>query len=269
MRLSELIPDIAKHNYKLLTDPLYRELGRLRKLPRYTAAKTNLIGSPMFIADAASTVAGYEEIFVNRHYQFKAATSYPLIIDCGSNVGLSVGFFKKIYPNCKIIAFEPDPDLFDLLRKNVEEWGCKDVELHQKAIWREEALINFQKEGGFSGRIDESTAHEKINSVDVQSVCLSKFLNQKVDFLKIDVEGAETDVLLECASLLTNVCYLFIEYHSQEGKAQTLDVILNILSNAGFRYHIKDAYTAAMPFIERPTLVGMELQLDIFAFRNE
>jgi FkbM family methyltransferase len=265
MGIGELIPNVVRHNYKLLTNPLYRELTRLKNLPRYTPTKTSLIGLPMYIADAASTLAGYEEIFVNKHYQFVAKSPSPLIIDCGANIGLSISFFKRLYPDSKIIGFEPDPNLFGLLQKNIALWGYENVEIHQKAIWKEETIISFKQEGGFSGRISQS---DVLDRVDVKTVCLSTLLNQKVDFLKIDIEGAETQVIAECSSQLKNVDYLFIEYHSFEHECQTLDSILKAVTNAGFNYHIKQAYAANTPFIERPTIMGMDFQLDIFAFRK-
>ena len=40
-------------------------------------------------------------------------------IDCGANIGISILFFKKQYPDCTIMAFEPNPHAFPLLEKNV------------------------------------------------------------------------------------------------------------------------------------------------------
>ena len=53
------------------------------------------------------------EIFMNRVYFFKTERSNPLILDVGSNIGLTVLFFKKFYPGSLVYAFEPDPDNFN------------------------------------------------------------------------------------------------------------------------------------------------------------
>jgi len=268
MSIGRFLPEAVKHYYRMASDPSYRELERLSRMPRYKPAQTTLLGFPMQIADARSMIAGYREIFVNQHYQFRAATRQPLIIDCGANIGLSVIFFKKLFPESTVVAFEPDPELFGLLRKNVAQLQGGKVELHNKAIWKEDANLQFKREGGFSGRIPKFAGDEKAGLVNVEAVRLSTFLKQPVDFLKIDIEGAEGEVLKECAPHLHNVRNLFVEYHSHESEPQTLHEILSILRNAGFRYHLKEAYTARAPFIERPPMVGMDLQLDIFAFRD-
>ena len=61
----------------------------------------------------------FNEIFMQAPYFFKSSNDPPLIFDCGSNIGMSVLFFKKLYPNARIVAFETDPFTFEILRRNV------------------------------------------------------------------------------------------------------------------------------------------------------
>lgn len=51
----------------------------------------------------------FNELFADACYSFRAQTDSPLIFDCGSNIGLSILFFKKLYPKARVIGFEPDP----------------------------------------------------------------------------------------------------------------------------------------------------------------
>jgi hypothetical protein len=89
-----------------------------------------------------------------------------------------------------------------------------------------------------------------------------------VDFLKIDIEGAETKVLEDCADLLFNVDKLFVEYHSFIGMEQPLPEIFGILKNAGFRLHISaPGLTSNSPFIELRTYSNMDNQLNIYGIR--
>ena len=53
----------------------------------------------------------YEDIFINRVYEFEASRPDPRIIDCGSNIGMSVLYFKHVYPEARIVGFEPDPTI--------------------------------------------------------------------------------------------------------------------------------------------------------------
>ena len=241
-----------------------KELKRLKSLPRYTLTTTRFLGKEIEIVDVDSYFAMCGEIFMRWNYEFEAAKNDPLIIDCGANIGLSIIFFKKLYPESKIIAFEADEKVFNTLRKNVASFGFENVELHNKAVWSSETELSFFAEGSWGGRIPKPGDTENI--VKVHTVRLKDYLNQKIDFLKMDVEGAETEVLRDCMAELVNVEQLFVEYHAHITERQTLQDILSIMQGAGFRYHIKEASPRTMPFIER-RLYGMDSQLDIFAYR--
>lgn len=241
-----------------------RELKRLRSLPRYVSTTTQLMGRELEIVDVDSYFAMCEEIFVKRNYEFEAGRKDPLIIDCGANIGLSIIFFKKIYPDCRIIAFEADEKVFGTLERNMKSFGYKDVELFNKAVWSSETGLDFHAEGSWGGRIPKPGDTENI--VKVRTARLKDYLNQRIDFLKMDVEGAETEILRDCVGELKNVEHLFVEYHAHITERQTLHDILSIMQGAGFRYHIKEASPRTMPFIER-RLYGMDSQLDIFAYR--
>lgn len=241
------------------------EFVRLNSVPRYTSTSTELMGKKLQLVDAYSYLHMCDEIFTRKNYEFEASRKDPLIIDCGANIGLSIIYFKTLYPECRIIAFEADGRIFDALQQNIESFGFNNVELHNKAVWTEESELQFQVEGSWGGRL--VNAGEEGQIIKVEAVRLKDFLiNQKVDLLKIDVEGAEYDILLDCADALSEVENLCFEYHSHAGQRQTLQELLEIVQKSGFRYHIKEASTRNLPFIDRVT-DGMDLQLDIFAFR--
>ena len=61
----------------------------------------------------------YKEVFETEIYKFNTNSSSPLIIDCGANMGVSVLFFSKNYPNAKIYAFEPDSTVLPFIEKNI------------------------------------------------------------------------------------------------------------------------------------------------------
>ena len=62
-----------------------------------------------------------EEIFIHEDYRFTSGVAEPLIIDCGSNIGVSVMYFKTLYANCRIRAFEPDSISGEYLERNIAE----------------------------------------------------------------------------------------------------------------------------------------------------
>jgi len=244
----------------------YFERIRLARLPRHVPTSTYFLGNKLEIVDGCTFVAGVDEIFTKNLLKFKARTNTPLIIDCGANIGLSVLFFKHLYPDSRIIAFEPDQQIFNALKNNIAAFVLSNVVLYNKAIWSSETNLEFWAEGGFSGRIVKQGDDKNI--IKVETARLKNFLEQKVDFLKIDIEGAEGRVISDCADKLINVDRIFLEYHSHHSEPQKLADIIEILRSQGFRYYIKEAYVPNAPFISCPTLDGMDLQLNIYAVRH-
>ncbi len=245
------------------------EYQRIKSLPRYQPTDTILFGNAFKIVDSSTYLGGMREIFKKRIYEFNSNTKSPLIIDCGANIGLSVLFFKKLFPDAKVMAFEADPNIFEVCKYNLQNQGCfTNVELYQKAVWVHNDSIPFAIEGGFSGRIP--MPEDENNIAEVAAVRLKDILqaNNSVEFLKIDIEGAEDEVLKDCADHLHGVENIFVEYHSHSSKPQTLDELLSIFKSAGFRYHIQEAFVRTKPYINRQTMLGMDLQLNIYGYRK-
>ena len=242
------------------------EIKKLLNQPRYRPGESSIFGLPFYYVDVSTFYFGYNDIFLKEPYKFSSESTEPLIIDCGANIGLSVIYFKKLYPRSKVIAFEPDPDIFSTLRKNIDINNVSAVELVNKAVWVDNDTVDFEVEGGFSGRINKYKSQTNIIKVGAQR--LKDLLTQKIDFLKIDIEGAEFEVIKDCRENLGLVKHLFIEYHSHISEPQKLGELLNMLSAAGFRYHIKEAFTVKHPFLQTEEMLGMDLQLNIYAINK-
>ncbi len=238
------------------------------KVARFVPTERTFLGKTVYIHDILSYNMCVNELFVSESYNFKARTDAPYIIDCGANLGMSVIYFKKLYPKASILAFEADDHVFKFLEKNVKSFGYDNVELVNKAVWNGNGELTFLAEGGAGGRLEASETGDHVYK-KVPSVRLRDYLTgKKVDFLKMDIEGAEYDVLKDCADALSDIDFMFIEYHSMIDREQNLQEILEIIKNAGFRYHIKEAYTTKYPLIERELNFGMDLQLNIFCYKN-
>jgi hypothetical protein len=104
-------------------------------------------------------------------------------------------------------------------------------------------LAGIEGEGEFLG--DEASGGllgSGKNSVKVRVEMLSKYLDEPVDFLKLNIEGKEIAVMEEVANSgkLCNVQELVIEYHGWPNKDQRLGYLLRILDHQGFRYLVHD-----------------------------
>jgi FkbM family methyltransferase len=236
----------------------------LFKAPRYVVRTEDLAGEPFQIPDGISFYYGYREIFQDEIYRFNAASRVPRIIDCGSHCGLSIVYFKQLYPDARIVAIEADPQIFDLLTLNVRQFRFADVTLVNKAIALEPGEVTFHREGANAGRI-HALADAK-ETITVPTLPLDDLLTEPVDLLKIDIEGVETEVL--CASRrLGNVAQLIVEYHSFADSSQSLHQLLKKLSDHGFRYKVQTQFCPRRPLVDDDCHLGMDLQLNIYAKR--
>lgn len=241
--------------------------NKLFKIKRFQPYTITFKGHTLHVHDKASFNLGYKELFKDEVYKFSSQKQDPYIIDCGCNMGMSIIYFKSLFPEAKITGFEADPYIFSFLQKNIQSFAFENVTIINKAVWNaNDEQLSFLSEGGAGGRLQKTSGNHKF--VEVKTVRLKDYLVEEIDFLKIDIEGAEYNVLADCANELRFVKNLFVEYHSMENEMQNLHLILEIVSAAGFRYHIKEAYITPFPFIEQNLNFGMDLQLNIFCYRK-
>lgn len=239
--------------------------------PRFTKKTVRLFGKPFSFTDQASFLKTTDEIFIKKLYEYKSSASQPIIFDCGANIGLSVLFFKRMLPKATVIAFEPEAETFEVLKANVEAHNLANVQLHQAAVWTHDGTISFVQEGGESSHILSEKDASVSTTNEVKCVRLRAELekHETIDFLKIDIEGAEIEVVKDIAPVLSRCNNVFVEYHSFSGEPQQLSVIIDALAVNGFRYKIQEAYAPKQPFLDKSTHAnGMDLQLNIFAYRE-
>lgn len=241
------------------------EEKRLRQLARFTPSKTKLNDLTIDFTDVTSYLHMKREIFDREIYKFAPSNDSPKIIDCGANIGLSTIYWKQKFPNSTITAFEPDPIVYKSLTQNIQRIESNNVQLINKAVWFEETTIGFTSDGADGGKIFNISDPEKLK---VSTVNLNNLLKEPIDLLKIDIEGAENELLPSCASNLKNVKNLFLEYHSDTNQQQELSKILRIIENAGFRYYIEGENYIKHPLYRKDLEQSVfDLQVNIFAYR--
>jgi FkbM family methyltransferase len=239
-----------------------QRLNFIKKRPRNMVGQTRMLGDVFFYPDAASFVSTYESIYIQNCYHFYSSKSSPRILDCGANTGLATLYFKKIYPNSRITAFEPDPEIAACFRKNLSLKGINDVELVEAAVWKKDGQMTFLPDGADGGALSASGSGITVNTVD-----LRRWMYEPIDFLKMDIEGAEIEVFDHCADQLGNVKNIAVEYHERLGQPQYLDKLLSILSKAEFKYHIFSKGGPVKPLANRFGPKNCGQMLDIFACR--
>ncbi len=260
---------LLKPAYQFYKNKNQREFYRLGlrygDIPRYQPRKINFLNYQFTVPDCPSFIWQFKDIFVEQIYNFSSAQAEPIIYDCGANIGTSVVYVKKIFPQARIKAFEADPKITAILKANLAANQIKNVQVIQKAVW-----INNEKVGFSSQGADGGSLLGQDSKIAVPAVRLKELIVQepRLDMLKMDIEGSEVEIMVDCAEVLKKVANIFIEYHSWKNQPQDLSKILAILSANNFRYHIHSLANRQQPFINKGKDLPMDLQLNIFAYRG-
>ncbi len=144
-----------------------------------------------------------------------------IVLDVGANIGYYTLIFAKLVGDTgKVFAFEPDPTNFQILKKNIALNGYKNVELIQKALSdKNQKVTLILNKQNTAGNYLSSKHQTSKNSIQIDAITTDDYFKnfkQKIDFIKIDVEGAETMVLKGMSNSLSNNknLKLMVEYNS-------------------------------------------------------
>ncbi len=144
------------------------------------------------------------------------------IIDAGANIGTATGYLKSMYPQAKVVCIEPEPGNYAILEKNMALNGFDDVVLCQNAFWinNDELHIGvgvrgeLVKELSFGITDDGEIAVQGLTFKD----CLALLGADKVDLLKMDIEGAEAAFISDKKGfdyMIDHTKLLAIELHEE------------------------------------------------------
>lgn len=154
------------------------------------------------------------EMFVLREYDVELDPAPRRIVDLGANVGASVLFFRRRWPEAEIVAVEASPRLADVLEGNVR--GLR-VEVHRAAVSAGDGTVTFyEHEQSWAG----SVAGGDGVAVTVPALPLDALLDRPADLVKVDIEGGEFDVL-PAATRLDRVRAVVGEVHAPPDAAET------------------------------------------------
>lgn len=236
-----------------------RRLDALRRRmmsdPPRTSGVEACFGYTVRINDAPNFYTMYKDLFVNRLYHFTASRPDPRILDCGSNIGMSILYFKRCYPQARVVGFEADPIVYPYLEENIARNALSGVELVQAAVSARAGVMTFYADGKYGSALAAQMpggAPDGWKTVEVPCVRLRDYLDAPADFVKLNIEGAEWDVLADTADRLRQVRELVIEYHHLPGLPLTLHNLLTLLHEQGFEYLVNAFDPQTNPGVQPP-----------------
>lgn len=176
------------------------------------------------------------EIEENYNKYLKAIKNPKVIIDIGANIGCFSIDCSKNFKDCKIYAYEPFKESFDLMNINLKLNKINNVSLECAAITNKNGFVDLgiydgMFEGNSIGQIwGKATTVEKVKSLKLKEV-FSKNSIKHCDLLKLDCEGSEYEILENLDSkIFDKIQNILMEYHS--GREE---VLRQILENNGFK----------------------------------
>jgi FkbM family methyltransferase len=177
---------------------------------------------PFYLRYGTSDIPIFDQVFLDRQYDFTSEKCPSVIVDAGANIGLASICFANRYPESQIIAIEPEKSNYDILKMNVDPYS-NIIPLHA-ALWDKNERISIVDPGfgewAFMTKKEDSQEKnpEKIDP-KVQGMTVDKIMEdnglEKIDILKIDIEGAEREVFRDSSSWIAKVDALIVELHER------------------------------------------------------
>jgi len=146
-----------------------------------------------------------------------------VVIDAGSFYGIFAIYAAKLVgKKGKVICFEPEETNFKLLKKNIKINKLKNVILIKKGLWNKETILKFKCHGADSRLAFFDKEEELCNQVKVTNLDkIYKDLSlQKIDFVKMDIEGAEIQAIEGAREIMKekNIHFAIASYHVVNGE---------------------------------------------------
>ena len=165
-----------------------------------------------------------------------------VIVDIGAHIG---GFAIRAAKTARCVyAYEASSKNYALLQKNRQLNNTKDLYLHNKAVSHHNGEMKFfmPSDNGALGSLmqEADSPMETVQAVTLTDIVTDNNIEQ-IDYLKVDVEGAEYDILLNCpAETLSKVQRIIMEYHEFDGDKRNHRDLVRLLKSHGFTVVVED-----------------------------
>lgn len=165
----------------------------------------------------AADIKLFKQLLIHQEYYFQSSIRPEFIIDAGANIGLSTLFFAKAYPTAHIAAIEAEKDNYEVLRRNTRNYP--DIHPINAGLWFKSTTLEVTDQNadstGFMVRETNPENPRGFKALTTQDI-LKMHNKSYIDIFKIDIEGAEKEILTENTSWIDKTRILIIELHDRK-----------------------------------------------------
>jgi FkbM family methyltransferase len=181
----------------------------------------------------------FHETFVKQFHVPPEQISPATVLDLGCNIGLTVAHFEALWPDADIIGVDLDADNCVVARRN-----CRRARILNVAVSAISGTQTYSGEEAWSFRLDPSGDR----TVEARTLDeLTDLFGGSADFVKMDIEGAEWEVVETPGEWPERIGSLLIEIHGTEGRRQEgIDEMMGHLRNKGFTCRKHEAHWSAV-----------------------
>lgn len=170
----------------------------------------------VWLRPATTDLQVFQKVVIDAEYAPPETLQAAGILDAGAYIGLSTLYLHHLFPDADILAIEPDPQNYQLLEKNTR--GVNGIRLLNGALWSGSASCVFQADLSqpWASRVvtDPSESGSQIRCIALNEV--EGILGKPVEFIKMDIEGAEAAAFLEVSDRLAETLKaMVIEFHER------------------------------------------------------
>jgi FkbM family methyltransferase len=213
--------------------PVYRTLKASSGGPRQLSTVTlKRYSHPIRFRPETTDVDVIVQNLIRQEYgKIPSRIAPKLIIDAGGNIGDTAVYFLNRFKDCRVVTLEPHPDFFAIAEQNLAPY--RNAILLKRGLWSHEAKLSLSDDSLGSSVYDESGCAFEIDCVGVGAL-LQEYGCERLDILKMDIEGAESQVILENSDKWLPMTELVIaELHGPEIKRDCIA----FMEKAGFSWY--------------------------------
>lgn len=187
------------------------------------------LSRPIWLRAALHDISIFQQVWVKREYDLRHAAQFqqidatyqgdvargrqPLIIDCGAHIGMSVLWWRHLFPKAQIVAVEPSSANVAVLRRNVD--GMEGVTVLHGGIWNQPGTLRIQDPaaGMASFQLGKAqTDGESVRAYTIKEIMTEAGCDECL-LVKIDIEGGEDTLFRDNLAWLDRTHCVTVELH--------------------------------------------------------